>query len=259
MCLALAIELLNYQGLQHYHAESTQFKMYRAHFGISPTVTLRIWNKLNDNNLLRRNERAEPRHLLWCLYFLYVYPTETVGARTFNSSRPTFRKWVWTLVVELELLCLKEVRFLNISITFMSRKLNIRWIKLSNRYRGDIGNDCLLTVDGVDCMTLEPQPFNRLNFSHKFNGPAVRYEVAISILGGDICWVNGPFRPGANPDAVIFSSGLRHQLDEGARVEADNGYPHSTVNALRATATCQKRTAEVQGGQGRGMKRPILV
>ena len=73
-------------------------------------------------------------------------------------------------------------------------------------------------------MTLEPQPFNRLNFSHKFNGPAVRYEVAISILGGDICWVNGPFRPGANPDAVIFSSGLRHQLDEGERVEADNGY-----------------------------------
>ena len=63
-----------------------------------------------------------------------------------------------------------------------------------------------------------------MNWSHKFNGLGVRYEVGVSILGGDICWLLGSFRPGANPDIKSFKNNLAFQLDENERVEADNGY-----------------------------------
>ena len=101
----------------------------------------------------------------------------------------------------------------------------LNWqIKLENRFKNDIGNDCLITIDGTDCPINEPRPFDKAYYSHKSNGPAMRYEVGVSILGGDIVWVNGPFRAGANPDLVIFKNMLMHLLEPHERVEADNGY-----------------------------------
>jgi hypothetical protein len=62
-------------------------------------------------------------------------------------------------------------------------------------------------------------------FSPKFHGPALRYEIALSILGGDIVWINGPFLPGLINDVGIFKDkGLKDELDENERVEADDGY-----------------------------------
>ena len=53
----------------------------------------------------------------------------------------------------------------------------------------------------------------------------LRYEVALSILTGSICWItNGPFPCGVANDWQIFKNGLLLQLDEGERVEADDGY-----------------------------------
>jgi hypothetical protein len=70
----------------------------------------------------------------------------------------------------------------------------------------------------------EKKPFNKASFSHKFNGPGVRYEVAVSILNGDIVWVHGPFLCGKWPDIAIFRHAMIHFLDDGERVEADLGY-----------------------------------
>ena len=43
-------------------------------------------------------------------------------------------------------------------------------------------------------------------------------------MGGDVVWVHGPFPCGDWPDIVIFRSSLISFLDEGERVEADDGY-----------------------------------
>jgi hypothetical protein len=52
----------------------------------------------------------------------------------------------------------------------------------TNRYNNDQGNRALLTVDGVDCPIYEPQDFNPKEWwSHKFNGPALRYKLGINI------------------------------------------------------------------------------
>ena len=81
-----------------------------------------------------------------------------------------------------------------------------------------------MTVDGTDFMILEPTPFSSRWYSHKSKGPGLRYEVAVSINGGDIVHTNAPFPCGAWPDITIFRSELIHKLDEGEMVEADRGY-----------------------------------
>ena len=101
----------------------------------------------------------------------------------------------------------------------------IDWEK---RKKGDIGNDCLVSVDCTDCPIEEPHPFetnwSKRWYSHKFKGAALRYEVAISIVGGDVVWVNGPFPPGLFNDVDIFKQGLATFLERNERVEADGGY-----------------------------------
>ena len=113
----------------------------------------------------------------------------------------------------------------------------VRW---SNRYRGDRGKTCLTTVDGTDYRVFERtkrpgveygrgRDGRRLTvnpkwFSQKFNGPAVRYEIAVCIQTGDIVWTNGPFPAGRWPDEKIFKHKLIHKLDDDEMVEVDNTY-----------------------------------
>lgn len=81
-----------------------------------------------------------------------------------------------------------------------------------------------MTVDGTDFRINEQHPFDAGWKSHKFNGPAVRYEVAVSIRGGDIVHINGPFKAGKWNDISIFRKKLKSMLLRGEFVEADKGY-----------------------------------
>jgi hypothetical protein len=61
-------------------------------------------------------------------------------------------------------------------------------------------------------------------FSYKLNGPALCYEIGLSILSNDIVWINGPFLPGDWNDLDIFRQGMLHEIDLGERVKADDIY-----------------------------------
>ena len=52
----------------------------------------------------------------------------------------------------------------------------------------------------------------------------MRYEVGLSILGGEICWISGPYQLGVYNDIETFWTSLASHLDEFERVEADDGY-----------------------------------
>ena len=69
----------------------------------------------------------------------------------------------------------------------------------------------------------QPRPFNKMWYS-KFNGPGLQYEVAISIQGGYIVWINGPFFCRSWPDIKIFRERLIHALPQGEKPETDMGY-----------------------------------
>jgi hypothetical protein len=70
---------------------------------------------------------------------------------------------------------------------------------------------------------MEPWPFNPQWYSHKLNGPAVWYEIGVSIQTGWIVWANGPF-PAGHSDLKIARSRVIHLLAPGEKIVADGGY-----------------------------------
>lgn len=103
--------------------------------------------------------------------------------------------------------------------------LQIKW---ENRFKGDIQNECLVSVDGTDFRIREPYPWqsevNPAFYSSKFKGAGLRYEVAVSIQSGDIVWYHGPFPCGRMPDIRIYRLSLKNMLGPGEKVVADRGY-----------------------------------
>ena len=81
-----------------------------------------------------------------------------------------------------------------------------------------------MSIDGTDFQIQEPTPFSPVWFSHKFNGPALRYEIAVCIQTGWIMWTGGPYPAGDFPDIEIYRLGLMERLRENERVEDNEGY-----------------------------------
>ena len=63
-------------------------------------------------------------------------------------------------------------------------------------------------------------------YSHKHNGPGLKYEICHGIYSGNICWVNGPFKAGEFNDLQVAQEfGLCTMLDaSGEKAIADGIY-----------------------------------
>ena len=88
-------------------------------------------------------------------------------------------------------------------------------------------NDCTMTVDGTDFRIPQKGAATKGNAfaSHKYAGKsALRYELGVDILAGNLVWIQGPYPAGKYTDIVIFNKVLRNFLEPGERVEADEGY-----------------------------------
>eukprot|EP00559_Dactyliosolen_fragilissimus_P004548 CAMPEP_0184857772 /NCGR_PEP_ID=MMETSP0580-20130426/2924_1 /TAXON_ID=1118495 /ORGANISM="Dactyliosolen fragilissimus" /LENGTH=188 /DNA_ID=CAMNT_0027353561 /DNA_START=237 /DNA_END=803 /DNA_ORIENTATION=+ len=172
-----------------------------------------------------------PEHLLWGLLFLKHYSVETLHATVPGVSVDTFRKWAWIFVYQ---------------ISYLEEEV-IVW---SNRYKGDTHEDCMVSVDGVDCRINGPSPYHeelsRQWYSYKFKGAGVRYEIAVSIKAGHIVWINGPYPCGSYPDTRIFKLGIMHYLDPGERVEADAGYKSLDPQYVKARTRFSQQLDPVQ-------------
>ncbi len=80
-----------------------------------------------------------------------------------------------------------------------------------------------MSIDGTDFHILQKGPTFA---SHKYAGKsALRYELGIDILAGNLVWVSGPYPAGGKWNNVnFFLNELAYCLKPGERVEADNGY-----------------------------------
>ena len=99
-----------------------------------------------------------------------------------------------------------------------SKKTHYKFVSFSQilwqkQFEGDIGNDCLVTVDRTDFEIQQPKPFSKIWYDYKHNDPGFRYEVAVSIIGGDIVWINSPYKSGSWPNIKIFRDGILHYLE----------------------------------------------
>lgn len=185
----------------------------------------------NDDDV--QDSAADLTHLLWALVFLKVYSTEEVHCRIVGWPSPkTFRKWSWYFVGKIA-------------------ELKDEVIILDKRFEGfdATKTNCLLSIDGIDCPVNEPWPFESKWYSHKFNGPGVKYEVGISISNCDIVWINGPFVCSTN-DSSIFQNTLADLLASDEGVEVDSGYLGH--NKFKTPATNNSHTQRLQKNKVRG-------
>jgi hypothetical protein len=57
---------------------------------------------------------------------------------------------------------------------------------------------------------------------------ALCYEIGVSILGGGLAWIQGPYPAGWFADIVIFNKVLHHFFKPDEQVKANNGYVGTT-------------------------------
>ncbi len=82
-----------------------------------------------------------------------------------------------------------------------------------------------MSYDNRQHRLLHPAEGGRQEGSHKYAGKsALRYELGIDILKGNLVWVEGPYPAGAWPDIKINLNSLASHLPPDKRVEANNDY-----------------------------------
>lgn len=206
-------------------------KLFITQFGTTPLICCTLWLMMSaklGNNMLRG---ACPKKLLWALLFLKTYAFEGTRKTICKADQKTIRKWTWYFIHQVAELapdvvsqvCAVPVNTL-IYFSLVFYIILLSQIKWENRKHGNTPFRCKVSVDGTDFRIREPSEWSTKWYTPKFNGPGLRYEVAVCINTGHIVWCHGPFACGLNPDIRIFRLGLKHALDDGERVECDNGY-----------------------------------
>ena len=66
-------------------------------------IVKKIWELLDRDSLLPEPEGGCPKHLLWALHFMKVYPRQSpgcsaVGAFARAVGPKTQRKWIWAFI-----------------------------------------------------------------------------------------------------------------------------------------------------------------
>jgi len=99
----------------------------------------------------------------------------------------------------------------------------------------DWKTEFIISVDGVHC------PFHEVQhptlskdpawFSHKFKGPGVAYEFALSIYDSQLVWMRGPYKASVS-DKAIYNRELKAMIPDGCLVVADGGYQDKKDPAL---------------------------
>jgi hypothetical protein len=84
-----------------------------------------------------------------------------------------------------------------------------------------------MTVDSTDLRIPQKGVAKKRNAfgSHKYAGKsALRYELGVNIMAGNLVWIQGRYPAGKYTNIKIFNKVLHNFLKPGKRVEADEGY-----------------------------------
>lgn len=136
------------------------------------------------------------------------------------------------------------------SVTYVYNYLQL---DLEKRFLGaPRGTSTFLSLDGTDFRILEPSEFDPKWWSHKFNGPGLRYEIAICIRTGDIVWAHGGVPCSEWPDLRLFRNALLGSLRPGEKIIADRGNSdHNYFEDLNVNAEQKKILARHEIVNGR--------
>ena len=177
-------------------------RQFTAVYGVPPNIAAVAWNHMVQLDTYQ-GSNISLTDFLMVLHFLKIYSNETVLSNLFHTTEKTFRskyKKALSLLSSIPVICWEN-----------------RNLVENSRHRAKV------SIDGTDCRIFEPTPFDTKWYSHKHNGPGLRYEVGICIVSGHIVWVSGPHECGI-PDITIAREGILHILEDGEKIIADGGY-----------------------------------
>jgi hypothetical protein len=118
------------------------------------------------------------------------------------------RKWVWLFIERIaeladdvvSILCRADAHILAhrcLTSPFLPRLLSPS--HRSTLRARDVGNDCLMTIDGTNYRILQKGAARKGNAfsSFKYAGKsALCYKLGVDILTGNLVWVSGPYPAG---------------------------------------------------------------
>ena len=64
-------------------------------------------------------------------------------------------------------------------------------------------------------------PYDKGQFSHKFNHGALKYEIAIDVYRSKVVWISGPHRAGLHDKTIFVEKGLKDKIPLGKKVISD--------------------------------------
>ena len=113
------------------------------------------------------------------------------------------------------------------------KELSAFQILWDDRFDGAVNDQtCFVSLDGVDFKILEPAPFNKGWYSHKFKSAGLRYEVGLNIRTGNMVWTFGGYPCGLFPDLKLAREAYVHSVERGERTMADKAYKDDTYFIL---------------------------
>jgi hypothetical protein len=216
---------------------------FKSHYGSSSLVLAEILADLQTTNISEARidvlKKQQLKYYFQAHRLLTKYETQEDRASTFGNSIRTDQDWSWLFVEKIAALKAAKVSW------------PADWVDGN-------GNPNLLLPLTVDCShfaTFELQtdpnrPKDPRNFSHKIHGPAVSYEVALSIHESRIVSINGPF-PAATHDLTIFRSKLEAMIPHGSKAIADKAYASSN----KISISCSQDSPELRRFKSRARAR----
>lgn len=84
---------LRFANHNSFNSNLTGYRRYRTFYGITPKVFAFLWKLMSE-----KPPSSEPKHLLWCMFYLKNYNKEHGNAAIANVDEKTFRLWTWRIV-----------------------------------------------------------------------------------------------------------------------------------------------------------------
>lgn len=95
--LYLGFQIWNKEEQYGRRCFATEYRHFRAHFGVSPSTCALVWKAVSQNRYILP-PKATPQHLLWALLYLKLYDADEVLSDIVGVDVKTFRKWSWAMV-----------------------------------------------------------------------------------------------------------------------------------------------------------------
>jgi hypothetical protein len=165
---AIAREIQN-RAKHRVGSGSTEAPLFREFFGTSVRIVEILWNLIIQGDHLPDNRH--PKHLMWCLHFLKVYPKQGPGCATVGESERdavnprTHRKWVWKFIEAVAEL----VKIVARIFVFFSYCVAIIVVEMHVVINGDVYH-CRPRRRRLILMTSSP-PTSHKNFARRTTSP----------------------------------------------------------------------------------------